>query len=295
MAQSTQVTKKTYNDVINKVIHNCRDAFLDEGMDEHTLQDLKRLWVEKLNASKALADRRPPQNQPRYVYQNASGQTFTQIRPQMVHSNQSQQVQRRPQTVYIQQGSNQQGRQQVQIVQNRQIQQQGQQPQVVTGQRVQIIRPGSQQPTQYVVRLTPQQQQQRQQPVQQQQQQGRVLQNRTVQQQRSQQHHQYHQNRNLDNNQYDGPVEVSSDDLSSSDSEASDNDPTAIDEPPLDDNDDCTEDEPEESFETDNVIICQYERVTRQRNKWKIHLKDGIMNLDGKEYVFSTAAGDTDW
>ena len=57
MAQSTQVTKKTYNDVINKVIHNCRDAFLDEGMDEHTLQDLKRLWVEKLNASKALVDR----------------------------------------------------------------------------------------------------------------------------------------------------------------------------------------------------------------------------------------------
>ena len=110
MAQSTQVTKKTYNDVINKVIHNCRDAFLDEGMDEHTLQDLKRLWVEKLNASKALVDRvsnvkiwlrnidcffqRPPQAQPRYVYQNASGQTFTQVRPQMVHSNQPQQVQR---------------------------------------------------------------------------------------------------------------------------------------------------------------------------------------------------------
>ena len=111
MAQSTQVTKKTYNDVINKVIHNCRDAFLDEGMDEHTLQDLKRLWVEKLNASKALVDRvsyseklsslqfifhsqRPPQTQPRYVYQNASGQTFTQVRPQMVHSNQPQQVQR---------------------------------------------------------------------------------------------------------------------------------------------------------------------------------------------------------
>ena len=48
-------------------------------------------------------------------------------------------------------------------------------------------------------------------------------------------------------------------------------------------------------FLSDNVIICQYERVTRQRNKWKIHLKDGIMNLDGKEYVFSSAAGDTDW
>lgn len=166
MAQSTQVTKKTYNDVINKVIHNCRDAFLDEGMDEHTLQDLKKLWVEKLNASKALVDRRPPQTQPRYVYQNASGQTFTQVRPQMVHSNQPQQVQRRQQAVYLQQSSNQQGRP-VQIVQNRQIQPQVGQQQVVTSQRVQIIRPGSQQQTQYVVRLTPQQQQ-RQQIVQQQ-------------------------------------------------------------------------------------------------------------------------------
>lgn len=120
----------------------------------------------------------------------------------------------RPQAVYLQQSSNQQGRP-VQIVQNRQIQQQGGQQQVVTSQRVQIIRPGSQQPTQYVVRLTPQQQQQRQQSVQQQ---GvrwytnnvavtilwfqRILQTRTVQQQRSQQqHHQYHQDRNLDNNQ----------------------------------------------------------------------------------------------
>ena len=67
----------------------------------------------------------------------------------------------RPQAVYLQQNSNQQGRP-VQIVQNRQIQPQGGQQQVVTSQRVQIIRPGSQQPTQYVVRLTPQQQQQRQ-------------------------------------------------------------------------------------------------------------------------------------
>ena len=77
----------------------------------------------------------------------------------------------RPQTVYLQQSSNQQGRP-VQIVQNnRHIQPQGGQ-QIVTSQRVQIIRPGSQQPTQYVVRLTPQQQQQQQQRQQSVQQQG---------------------------------------------------------------------------------------------------------------------------
>ena len=51
--------------------------------------------------------------------------------------------------------------------------------------------------------------------------------------------------------QYDGPVEVSSDDLTSSESEDSESDdPNAVDEPPLDANDDCSEEEPEESFET---------------------------------------------
>lgn len=53
--------------------------------------------------------------------------------------------------------------------------------------------------------------------------------------------------------QYDGPVDVSSDDLSSSDSEsdeAEDEDPNAVDEPPLDDGDDVTEADADEAFET---------------------------------------------
>lgn len=55
------------------------------------------------------------------------------------------------------------------------------------------------------------------------------------------------------NFQYDGPVDVSSDDLSSSDSEsdeAEDEDPNAVDEPPLDDGDDVTEADADEAFET---------------------------------------------
>ena len=54
--------------------------------------------------------------------------------------------------------------------------------------------------------------------------------------------------------QYDGPVEVSSDDLSSSDSDSEtaedDTDPNAVDEPPLDDGDDVTEEDADEAFET---------------------------------------------
>ena len=26
-------------------------------------------------------------------------------------------------------------------------------------------------------------------------------------------------------------------------------------------------------FETDNVVVCQYDKITRARNKWKFHLK----------------------
>ena len=31
------------------------------------------------------------------------------------------------------------------------------------------------------------------------------------------------------------------------------------------------------------------------RNKWRFHLKDGIMSLNGKDYVFQKATGDGEW
>ena len=36
-------------------------------------------------------------------------------------------------------------------------------------------------------------------------------------------------------------------------------------------------------------------QITRSRNKWKFHLKDGVMNLSGKDYVFQKAVGDAEW
>ncbi|KAI2805994.1 Transcription initiation factor IIA subunit 1 [Blomia tropicalis] len=36
-------------------------------------------------------------------------------------------------------------------------------------------------------------------------------------------------------------------------------------------------------------------QITRSRNKWKFHFKDGIMNLQGKDYVFQKAVGDAEW
>lgn len=36
-------------------------------------------------------------------------------------------------------------------------------------------------------------------------------------------------------------------------------------------------------------------QITRSKNKWKFHLKDGIMNLNTKDYVFTKATGEAEW
>ena len=51
---------------------------------------------------------------------------------------------------------------------------------------------------------------------------------------------------------------------------------------PLGSGDDISEGDPSDLFNTENVVVCQYDKITRTRNKWKFHLKDGIMNLNGK-------------
>jgi transcription initiation factor TFIIA large subunit len=56
----------------------------------------------------------------------------------------------------------------------------------------------------------------------------------------------------------------------------------------LDDDDDA---EPE----TENFVLCQYEKVTRIKNKRKTNLKDGIMHLNGRDSVFHKATGEFDW
>ncbi|KAM3966129.1 transcription factor IIA L [Aphomia sociella] len=66
-------------------------------------------------------------------------------------------------------------------------------------------------------------------------------------------------------------------------------------EEPLNSGDDVSDEEPGDMFDTDNVVVCQYDKITRSRNKWKFYLKDGIMNLAGKDYVFQKANGDAEW
>jgi transcription initiation factor TFIIA large subunit len=55
---------KLYTSVIEDVIGGVREAFLDEGVDEQVLQELKQIWESKLLSSKALEQPDPPEPQP---------------------------------------------------------------------------------------------------------------------------------------------------------------------------------------------------------------------------------------
>jgi len=64
---------------------------------------------------------------------------------------------------------------------------------------------------------------------------------------------------------------------------------------PLCSDDDVSDDEPAELFDADNVVVCQYDKISRTKNKWRFTLKSGVMNIHGRDYVFNKATGDADW
>lgn len=45
----------------------------------------------------------------------------------------------------------------------------------------------------------------------------------------------------------------------------------------------------------ENVVLCQYEKVNRTRNKWRCVFKSGIIHVNGADYVFSKANGEFEW
>ncbi|XP_003745737.1 transcription initiation factor IIA subunit 1 [Galendromus occidentalis] len=82
------------------------------------------------------------------------------------------------------------------------------------------------------------------------------------------------------------------DDLDEDEDDQQDNE---LDEEPLNSNDDVSDEELSEAQEIDNVVVCQYDKISRSRNRWKFHLKDGIMNIQGRDYVFQKSTGDAEW
>lgn len=234
-----------YNSIVDEVVGNLKEAFLEEGYDEQTLNTLKSTWLRRINESQ---QHRPQVIQPNPQHESRQPQPqqqpqLIQQQPQQAHQNH---LQPQSQPQLIQQNNNHQ-----QVPQ--QIQQQQQQPSVI------------------------------------------------------QQNHNHIHHQNIpqldgsngtsdeddDIDESDGDFPDGDDDVS--DEEERENDTNRDDEDPLNSGDDVSNDESSEMFETDNVVVCQYDKITRNRNKWKFHLKDGIMNINGRDYVFQKAVGDAEW
>ncbi|XP_033228716.1 transcription initiation factor IIA subunit 1 [Belonocnema kinseyi] len=352
MALSQTSVLKLYNTVIEDVISGVREAFLDEGVDEQVLQELKQIWETKLISSKAVElNPDPPEPQPPQVIHKtaniskANSNVGNHIGQQSSTGNSSitQQSQQQSQQQahphnrgILNQQAIQQPVQQVATapisVMERQVPIQITLPaQADTQQRVlsihvpasaiagnqlqqiltgPIITAAMGLPPEYATTLLQQHVNstlqgqagltavQVNQPLQVVSQSANNLASqRTVQNQQG----------NIA--QMDGPLGDSSDDDEEEEEEDNDDDDEDLDdtqeeenddaaareEEPLNSEDDVTDDDPTDQFETDNVVVCQYDKITRSRNKWKFYLKDGIMNLSGKDFVFQKANGDAEW
>ena len=56
-----------------------------------------------------------------------------------------------------------------------------------------------------------------------------------------------------------------------------------------------SEEDPEEMFETDHEIVCQYSKVVVTKKEWKMNLLGGIMKLDGVDTVFKGGHTNIEW
>ncbi|KZO98800.1 hypothetical protein CALVIDRAFT_534879 [Calocera viscosa TUFC12733] len=63
----------------------------------------------------------------------------------------------------------------------------------------------------------------------------------------------------------------------------------------LDDTDDEELGEDDEGDDGRDSVLCTWDKVQRVKNKWKCVLKDGIMHVNGKDYLFSKCTGEFDW
>ncbi|KAJ2993247.1 hypothetical protein HDV02_002559 [Globomyces sp. JEL0801] len=58
---------------------------------------------------------------------------------------------------------------------------------------------------------------------------------------------------------------------------------------------DLDDDDTDDEQQIEDMILCQFEKVSHVRNKWKCILKDGIGNISGRDMVFHRATGDFDF
>ncbi|KAF3985663.1 hypothetical protein FT663_05211 [Candidozyma haemuli var. vulneris] len=82
-----------------------------------------------------------------------------------------------------------------------------------------------------------------------------------------------------DNGDADGAVFNDSDDINSD----------------LDDELDSEKSDDDDTEQEGQIMLCLYDKVQRVKNKWKCNLKEGVANIDGKDFVFQRATGESEW
>lgn len=63
----------------------------------------------------------------------------------------------------------------------------------------------------------------------------------------------------------------------------------------LDDGLDTEKSDDDDNDQEGQIMLCLYEKVQRVKNKWKSSLKEGIANINGKDFVFQKATGENEW
>ncbi|KAF8322037.1 transcription factor IIA, alpha/beta subunit [Clavulina sp. PMI_390] len=63
----------------------------------------------------------------------------------------------------------------------------------------------------------------------------------------------------------------------------------------LDDESDDNDDHDDDDIPGGAKVLCTYDRVQRVKNKWKCVLKDGMVHINGKDYLFSKCTGEFEW
>lgn len=61
----------------------------------------------------------------------------------------------------------------------------------------------------------------------------------------------------------------------------------------LDDSDDefANDEDGEEGEGEADIVFCVYDKVARVKNKWKTVFKDGMIHINGRDYLFTKCQG----
>lgn len=63
----------------------------------------------------------------------------------------------------------------------------------------------------------------------------------------------------------------------------------------LDDDLDSEKSDDDDAEQEGRIMLCLYDKVQRVKNKWKCSLKEGIANIEGRDFVFQRATGESEW